>query len=128
MPTDIVSFCVFVGQAKPSKGVLDELCAATDVVQEASRVGEHARGSANDTRRNAPVCRCGHTGAHPVFYRRSGMTRANRHVNGYLIQAPYSACYSLRRAEGVPPISCVIFATHSSNAGATSFNNASRGA
>ena len=40
----------------------------------------------------------------------------------------HSTRHSLRRADGVPPISCVIFATHSSNAGATSFNSVSRGA
>jgi hypothetical protein len=36
--------------------------------------------------------------------------------------------YSLRRAVGVPPISLVIFATHSSKAGATVSSSASRGA
>jgi hypothetical protein len=55
MPTDIVSFCVFVGQAKPSKGVLDELCAATDVVQEASRAGS-THEEAPTTHGETPLC------------------------------------------------------------------------
>jgi hypothetical protein len=65
----------------------------------------------NDGRRSVPMCRC-------CTQRHIGVSPSTRR----------EARYSLSRADGVPPISCVIFATHSSNAGAISLSSASRGA
>jgi hypothetical protein len=83
------------------------------------RRGARAR-KRNDRRQNVPVCRCWHNSGTP------GVLPPIRRNGRY--SARYWARYSLRRADGVPPISCVIFATHSNNAGATSLISASRGA
>jgi hypothetical protein len=68
MPTGIVSSCVFVGQAKLWKGVLDDCRAAVNVQQEARRRGARARKRQEHTakRPDAPMrARSGTSGVLP---------------------------------------------------------------
>jgi hypothetical protein len=124
-PTDIVSSCACTSHAKPmARRAQWTSCAAVDAKQEASCVGKHA------PRKRATIegktSRCANAGAVTHL----GVLPAIRHGAHCLAlySTRYSTRYSLRRADGVPPISCVIFATHSSNAGAISLSSASRGA
>jgi len=109
--TDIVSSCAFASHAETLPCVVNASRIALGAEKQTSSVEEYAQASATID------------GLTP----RGTDASAQRHWV-FLPSIRREACYSLRRADGVPPISCVIFATHSSKAGATLFSSASRGA
>ena len=112
---DIVSSCGCAGQASRMQGR-----ARQGLRRDGRKAGGITRRRVSakrskDKRRNMPMRRCRRIG---VTWRQIGVSPSIER----------EARYSLNRADGVPPISCVIFATHSSNAGATLFSSTSRGA